>query len=202
MEIITRDTKEKIIISDNIFNKTYNSSLIHQVIKYYQNIGRQGTKAQKSRGEVKGSGKKPWKQKGTGKARAGTVKSPLWRSGGVTFATKNKIYKPKINKKMYRNALKIIFSELYRTNRLVLLQDFLITQPKTKVLITKLKALDIQQVLIITTLIDKNLFLASRNLYYVQVTNSININPVNLITKQYTLITINAIKHLEERLQS
>ncbi|QJC30885.1 50S ribosomal protein L4 [Enterobacteriaceae endosymbiont of Macroplea appendiculata] len=202
MEIITRDTKEKIIISDNIFNKTYNSSLIHQVIKYYQNIGRQGTKAQKSRGEVKGSGKKPWKQKGTGKARAGTVKSPLWRSGGVTFATKNKIYKPKINKKMYRNALKIIFSELHRTNRLILLQDFVITQPKTKVLITKLKILDIKQAFIITTLIDRNLFLASRNLYYIQVSNSININPVYLITKQHTLITINAIQHLEEQLQS
>ncbi|QJC30469.1 50S ribosomal protein L4 [Enterobacteriaceae endosymbiont of Neohaemonia nigricornis] len=200
MKIITKDTNNEIIISDKIFNVTFNKELIHQLIKYYQTIGRQGTKSQKTRSNVKGSSKKPWKQKGTGKARAGSVKSPIWRSGGVTFAATNKIYTQKINKKMYRCALKSIFSELLRTNRLIIVTNFFISQPKTKILVNKLKELLLNKVVIITTMIDQNLFLSSRNLYNVTLFNSININPIHLIYKEKTLITTQAIKHLEERL--
>ncbi|QJC30015.1 50S ribosomal protein L4 [Enterobacteriaceae endosymbiont of Plateumaris sericea] len=198
MEIITQDTKKIVTLSDNIFNKHYNKSLIHQVLESYRTIGRQGTKAQKTRGEVKGSGKKPWRQKGTGKARAGSVKSPLWRSGGVTFASKNKIYYKKINKKMYRNALKSIFSELIRENRIILLSNFTIKKPKTKILIEKLKNFIFKKTMIITIYIDKNLSLASRNLHNIQIKNSMNINPVSLINVDKVIITINAIKHIEE----
>ncbi|QJC29578.1 50S ribosomal protein L4 [Enterobacteriaceae endosymbiont of Plateumaris pusilla] len=198
MEIITKDTKKIVILSDSVFNKHYNKSLIHQVLESYRTIGRQGTKAQKNRGEVKGSGKKPWRQKGTGKARAGSVKSPLWRSGGVTFASKNKIYYKKINKKMYRNALKSIFSELIRENRIILLSNLNIKQPKTKILIEKFKKFFLKKIIIITISIDKNLFLASRNLHNIQIKNSMNVNPVCLINADKVIITIKAIKHIEE----
>ncbi|QJC28238.1 50S ribosomal protein L4 [Enterobacteriaceae endosymbiont of Plateumaris braccata] len=198
MEIITKDTKNTVILSDNIFNKHYNRSLIHQVLESYRTIGRQGTKAQKTRGEVKGSGKKPWRQKGTGKARAGSAQSPIWRSGGVTFAAKNKIYYKKINRKMYRNALKSIFSELIRKDRIILLSDFIIEKPKTKILVDKLKNFIFKKATIITVSIDNNLFLASRNLYYIQIKNSMNIDPVSLINNDKVIITINAIKHIEE----
>ncbi|QJC32535.1 50S ribosomal protein L4 [Enterobacteriaceae endosymbiont of Donacia dentata] len=198
MEIITRDTKDVVIVSDKIFNRNYNKSLIHQIIESYRTIGRQGTKAQKTRGEVIGSGKKPWRQKGTGKARAGSVKSPIWRSGGVTFASKNKIYNKKINKKMFRGALKSIFSELIRKKRLILVKEFIINKPKTKILIKKLKEYLSHKIMIITTFIDKNLFLASRNLYNIRIKNSININPLYLINSNKIIITVNAIKHIEE----
>ncbi|QJC32938.1 50S ribosomal protein L4 [Enterobacteriaceae endosymbiont of Donacia semicuprea] len=198
MEIITKDTKDIVIVSDKIFNRNYNKSLIHQVIESYRTIGRQGTKAQKTRGEVIGSGKKPWKQKGTGKARAGSVKSPIWRSGGVTFASKNKIYNKKINKKMFRGALKSIFSELIRKKRLILIKELIVKKPKTKILIQKLKKYLSNKIMIITTFIDKNLFLASRNLYNIKIKNSININPLYLINANKIIITINAIKHIEE----
>ncbi|QJC32134.1 50S ribosomal protein L4 [Enterobacteriaceae endosymbiont of Donacia versicolorea] len=198
MEIITRDTKDVVIISDKIFNRNYNKSLIHQIIESYRTIGRQGTKAQKTRGEVIGSGKKPWRQKGTGKARAGSVKSPIWRSGGITFASKNKIYNKKINKKMFRGALKSIFSELIRKKRLILVKEFIIDKPKTKILIKKLKEYLSNKIMIITTFIDKNLFLASRNLYNIKIKNSININPLYLINSNKIIVTVNAIKHIEE----
>ncbi|QJC36567.1 50S ribosomal protein L4 [Enterobacteriaceae endosymbiont of Donacia simplex] len=198
MEIITEDTKEIVIVSDIIFNRNYNKPLIHQLIESYRTIGRQGTKAQKNRGEVKGSGKKPWKQKGTGKARAGSFKSPIWRSGGVTFAAKNKIYDKKINKKMFRNALKSIFSKLIKEKRLILVKKFNISKPKTKILIEKLKKYLSKKIMIITTFIDKNLFLASRNLYNIKIKNSININPIYLINANKIIITVNAIKHIEE----
>ncbi|QJC31711.1 50S ribosomal protein L4 [Enterobacteriaceae endosymbiont of Donacia tomentosa] len=198
MEIVTADTKTIIMVSDAIFNRIYNKILIHQVIGSYRTIGRQGTKAQKTKAQVKGSGKKPWKQKGTGKARAGSTQSPIWRSGGVTFAAKNKIYNNKINKKMYRNALKSIFSELIRTKRLIFVENFIIDQPKTKVLIKKLKNYLPKKIMIITTFIDKNLFLASRNLPNIVIKNSININPIDLINANKVIITVNAMKHIEE----
>ncbi|QJC34940.1 50S ribosomal protein L4 [Enterobacteriaceae endosymbiont of Donacia piscatrix] len=201
MEIITEDTKEKVIVSSIIFNRNYNKTLIHQVVESYRTIGRQGTKSQKTKGEVKGSNKKPWKQKGTGKARAGSVKSPIWRSGGVTFAAKNKIYNKKINKKMFRNALKSIFSKLIKENRIILVKEFIINEPKTKILVTKLKKYLSRKIMIITTLINQNLFLASRNIYNIKIINSININPIDLINSHKTIITVNAIKHIEEILK-
>ncbi|QJC33750.1 50S ribosomal protein L4 [Enterobacteriaceae endosymbiont of Donacia provostii] len=201
MELITEDTKDKVIVSDIIFNRNYNKILIHQVIESYRTIGRQGTKAQKNKGEVRGSNKKPWRQKGTGKARAGSRKSPIWRSGGVTFAAKNKIYNKKINKKMFRNALKSIFSKLIKENRILLFKEFTINKPKTRILVKKLQKYLSQKIMIITTLVNNNLFLASRNLYNIKITNSININPVNLINSNKIIITINAIKHIEELLK-
>ncbi|QJC29130.1 50S ribosomal protein L4 [Enterobacteriaceae endosymbiont of Plateumaris rustica] len=201
MEIITKDTKNKVILSDKVFNRHYNKSLIHQVVESYRTVSRQGSKAQKTRGEVKGSGKKPWRQKGTGKARAGSLQSPIWRSGGVTFASKNKIYYKKVNKKMYRNALKSIFSELFRKNRIILLSDFIIKKPKTKILINKLKNFSFKKIIIISISIEKNLFLASRNLHNIEIKNSMNINPISLINSDKIIITINAIKHIEEILK-
>lgn len=198
MELTTADTKEKIKISEIIFKCNFNEQLIHQVIVAYQAHQRQGTAAQKTRSEVSGSKKKPWKQKGTGRARSGSVKSPIWRSGGVTFAKKPKNYNQKINKKMYRLAVKSILSELIRQNRLIIVKKIILQTPKTKELIETLKKMFLEKVLIITDKIEKNLMLSSRNLYKVKVCNFKKINPVELINSEKTVIELNSIKKIEE----
>ncbi|WP_343192545.1 50S ribosomal protein L4 [Buchnera aphidicola (Taiwanaphis decaspermi)] len=193
-------TNKNIKLSKYVFGCNFNSSLIHQVITTYINSGRQGTKSQKNRSEVKGSGKKPWRQKGTGKARAGSFQSPIWRSGGVTFAARNKNYVRKINKKMYKKTLKIIFSELVRKNRLIIFNKFTINYPKTKILIKKLSFFNINNALIITEFLDNNLLLAARNLYNIDVVSVFCINPVNLIKFKKVVITTNALKKIEDKL--
>lgn len=198
MELLTKDSSETIFLSKIIFGRCFNKSLVHQVIVSFQTMGRQGSKAQKSRSMVKGSNRKPWRQKGTGRARAGSVKSPIWRTGGVTFAAKPKKYIKKINKKMYKGALCSIFSELFRQNRLILLKDIGINDHKTSSLIRKLQDISIGSVLIIIPDYDKNLFLASRNLYMVRVCTIKNINPVNLIFFKNIILTINSIRKIEE----
>ncbi|VFP86193.1 50S ribosomal protein L4 [Buchnera aphidicola (Cinara pseudotaxifoliae)] len=201
MELILQDTNETYILSEKVFNVSFNEPLIHQTIVTYLARKRQGSKAQKSRSEVSGSGKKPWRQKGTGKARAGSLRSPIWRSGGVTFAAKSKKYILKINKKMYQGALKSIFSELIRQNRLFLFADFFLKSPKTKMLFKKLQLMNLKRVLIITDPVSQNLFYASRNLYCVCVLSVNAINPVSLISYDTVLVTISAIKKIEAMFQ-
>lgn len=200
MEIICVDTKEKINLSEKIFGCKFNAPLIHQVINSSQTTQRQGTSVQKSRSDITGSGKKPWRQKGTGRARAGSAKSPIWRSGGVTFAKKTKIYKQKINKKMYQNALKSILSELLRQNRIILVKNFFVESEKTKNLSKKLQYMGLENVLIISDKIDKNLILASRNLHKINISSPITLNCINLVAHKKVIMTEGAIKKFEAML--
>ena len=155
---------ETMQVSETSFAREFNEALVHQVVTAYMAGGRQGTKAQKNRAAVSGGGAKPWRQKGTGRARAGTSRGPLWRKGGVTFAAKTRDFSQKVNRKMYRNAMCSILSELVRQDRLITVKEFTVEQPKTKELLSKLKELDVDNVLIVTNEIDKNLFLSARNL--------------------------------------
>ena len=187
-------------VSETTFGREFNEALIHQVVVAYAAGARQGSRAQKTRAEVSGSGKKPWRQKGTGRARSGDIKSPIWRSCGVTFAAKPQDHSQKVNKKMYRGAIKSILSELVRQDRLVVVEKFEIDAPKTKVLVQKLKELALEDVLIITASLDENLFLAARNLYKVDVRDVQGIDPVSLIAFNKVVVTVDAVKQIEEML--
>jgi large subunit ribosomal protein L4 len=190
-------------VSERVFEAKYNEPLIHQVVTAYLAGGRAGTKAQKTRAEVSGGGRKPWRQKGTGRARAGTSSSPLWRSGGVTFAAKPRDYTQKVNKKMFAAAMRSILSELHRQNRLLVLEDIRVDAPKTKQLIAKLAELKLDQalkILIVTTEFDENLYLAARNLHKIEVTDAVGVDPVSLIRYDCILLSLAALKQLEERL--
>ncbi len=187
-------------VSDNVFAAKFNEELIHQVVTAYMAGARSGTKAQKSRSDVSGGGAKPWRQKGTGRARAGTIRSPIWRSGGVTFAARPRNYAQKVNRKMYAGALKSILSELVRSERMVTVGDFTVEAPKTKELVAKLGSLGLNEVLIVADQPDENLYLAARNLYGVDVCSVSEIEPVSLIGFKKVLITSAAVKKLEERL--
>jgi large subunit ribosomal protein L4 len=200
MELVVKDAQSVLSVSEIIFGRDFNEALIHQVVIAYSASTRQGTRAQKSRAEVSGSGRKPWRQKGTGRARAGSFRSPIWRSGGVTFAAKPQEYTQKVNKKMYRGALKSIFSELIRQKRLIVFERFSLNSPKTKLLVQKLQDMDLKNVLIITNKIDNNLFLASRNLHSVDVKDVRSIDPVSLIAFEHVIITVEAVKKIEETL--
>ncbi len=200
MELVLKDAQSALEVSETTFGQDFNEALVHQVVVAYAANARQGTRAQKTRAEVKGSGKKPWRQKGTGRARAGTVKSPIWRSGGVTFAAKQQDHSQKVNKKMYRGALKSILSELVRQDRLMVVESFGIEAPKTKELKNKLSAMNLTDVLIVTPEVDENLFLAARNLYKVDVRDVAGIDPVSLIAFNTVLVTADAVKQIEEML--
>lgn len=184
-------------VADKVFARDYNQSLVHQVTTAYMATGRQGSKAQKNRSAVSGGGKKPWAQKGTGRARAGTSRGPIWRSGGVTFAAQPKSYAKKVNKKMYKGAISVIFSELARTKRLKVVKAFDIKDAKTKNVTSLLKALDIKDALLMTDELDENLYLSSRNLYHVGVCDTQSIDPVNLIGYENVVITESALKKVE-----
>lgn len=201
MELVMKDTQGALQVSETTFAREYNEALIHQVVVAYNNGARQGSRKQKNRSEVSGGGKKPWNQKGTGRARAGSIRSPLWRSGGVTFAARPQDHSQKVNRKMYRAALQSIFSELVRQDRLVVVNDFSVDQPKTKLLVEKLKAMDLNDVLIIKKDVDANLFLSTRNLYKVDVRDVKGIDPVSLIRFDKVLITADAVKEVEESLK-
>jgi large subunit ribosomal protein L4 len=191
---------ETLQVSDAVFGADFNEALIHQVVTAYMAGGRSGTKAQKSRSDVSGGGAKPWRQKGMGRARSGTSRSPIWRSGGVTFAARPRDYSQKVNRKMYRGAVCSILSELVRQERLVVVDAFSIEAPKTKELVGKLNDLGMKEALIVTTQPDENLYLAARNIYDVDVRDVNEIDPVSLVGFQKVLITAEAIKTLEERL--
>lgn len=187
-------------VSEVTFAREYNESLVHQVVTAYLAGGRQGTRAQKSRSDVAGGGKKPWRQKGTGRARAGTIRSPLWRSGGVTFAAGPQDHSQKVNKKMYRAAMRSILSELARTDRLLVVDGFDVAQPKTKLLVQQLKALNVDNVLIIASEVDQNLYLAARNLHQVDVRDVDAVDPVSLVAFDKVMVTVDAVKKFEEAL--
>lgn len=186
--------------ADEIFGADYNEALIHQIIVAQMAGERAGTKAQKTRAEVSGGGIKPWKQKGTGRARAGTIRSPLWRKGGVTFAAKPRNFSQKVNKKMYRGAMRSILSELYRQGRLLIVENFELSTHKTKELLTKLVPFETHNLLIITEALDENLYLASRNIPHLNVFDAVDIDSVTLLAHEKVIITVPAIKQLEERL--
>ncbi|MCP5011207.1 MAG: 50S ribosomal protein L4, partial [Aestuariibacter sp.] len=175
----------------------FNEALVHQVVVAYAAGARQGTRAQKTRSEVSGGGAKPWRQKGTGRARAGTTRGPIWRTGGVTFAAKPQDHSQKVNRKMYRGAIASILSELVRQERLVVVENFAVETPKTKELVAKLKGLELKDVLIVTKEVDENLFLSARNLYKVDVRDVAAIDPVSLVGFEKVLITADAVKEIE-----
>ncbi|OHC15085.1 MAG: 50S ribosomal protein L4 [Pseudomonadales bacterium GWC2_63_15] len=191
---------QAIEVSERTFGDEFNETLVHQAVVAYMAGGRQGTRAQKTRSEVRGGGKKPWRQKGSGRARAGTTRSPIWRSGGVTFAAKPQDHSQKLNKKMYRAALRSILSELVRQERLVVVEDFAVDAPKTKSLVSKLAGLGLSDVLIVTDSVDENLYLAARNLPFVDVRDVQGSDPVSLIAYDKVLVTVSAVKKFEELL--
>ena len=189
-----------ISVSDAVFAADYNEALIHQVVTAYLAAARSGTKAQKTRSQVSGGGSKPFRQKGTGRARAGTIRSPLWRSGGVTFAASPRNYTQKVNRKMYRGALRSILSELVRQERLIPVTKFEVEAPKTKELLKLLEKLEVKGGLIVSENPDENLYLAARNLYQVDVRSVDELDPVSLVGFEQVLMTEEALKRLEERL--
>ena len=190
--------KEKISLSDKSFSREYNEPLVHQMVVTYMAGTRQGTVKQKTRSEVRGGGRKPWRQKGTGRARAGTIRSPIWRSGGVTFAAKPQDYSKKLNKKMYRGAMQCILSELIRQERLIVVNEFTVESHKTKDLVNKLKEFGLDNVLIISDQVQQNLYLAARNLHKVDALDVSGLDPVSLIGFEKVLITVPALKEVEE----
>lgn len=187
-------------VSDEAFGKEFNQDLVHQAVVAYMAGARQGTRAQKNRSEVSGGGRKPWRQKGSGRARAGTIRSPLWRTGGVTFAAQPKDHSQKINRKMYRAALRSILSELARQERLVVVEDFQVAEPKTKLLVSQLNSFGLDEALIISEEVTENLYLSSRNLHKVDVRDVDGIDPVSLIRFEKVLVTVPALKKIEELL--
>ncbi|BBI70657.1 MULTISPECIES: 50S ribosomal protein L4 [Oceanospirillales] len=187
-------------VADATFGKEFNEALVHQVVTAYLAGGRQGTRAQKNRSDVRGGGKKPWRQKGTGRARAGTIRSPLWRSGGVTFAARPQDFSQKVNRKMYRAAMRSILSELVRQERLVAIEEFSVEAPKTKQVAAKLKELNLEKVLIVTEEVDETLYLAARNLPHVDVVDVAAADPVSLVAFDKVLVTVSALRKFEEKL--
>jgi large subunit ribosomal protein L4 len=199
MKLKTQDSGS-VEVLDAAFGVEFNEALVHQVVTAYLAGGRAGTKAQKNRAAVRGGGAKPWAQKGTGRARAGTIRSPIWVGGGRTFAAQPRSYEQKVNKKMYRAAMRSVLSELIRQDRLVVVKELDLEAPKTKLLATKLKELDLSNVLILNEAFNEKLFLAARNLPNVGICDASSIDPVVLIRFEKVLITLPALKLIEERL--
>ncbi|MEC7875888.1 MAG: 50S ribosomal protein L4 [Pseudomonadota bacterium] len=185
-------------VADSVFAVEFNEPLVHQVLVSYMSGSRSGTKSQKSRSEVRGGGRKPWRQKGTGRARAGTIRSPLWRGGGVTFAAKSRDYSKKVNRKMFHGAMRSIFSELLRQERFVCVDEFDVAESKTKLVKEKLNKLGLKEVLIITEGLSENLYLGVRNIPKVDVMDTNEINPYSLIGFEKILITQASVEKVEE----
>ena len=188
-------------VSDAAFGQKFNEALVHQVITAYRNAGRSGTKAQKTRAEVRGGGRKPHAQKGTGQARAGSSRSPIWVGGGRAFAAKPRSFEQKVNRKMYRGAIMSMLSELARTDRLLVANDIPLEAPKTRLLASQLEKWALSNVLIVVEALDEKLFLAARNLPHVEVIEVARLNPLSLASYDKVLATVGAVKMLEERLQ-
>ena len=197
MDIQLANSKSKVSVSDAVFGADYNEALVHQAVTAYMNGGRAGTKKQKTRAEVRGGGRKPWKQKGTGQARAGTIRSPLWRKGGKIFAAVPRDHSQKINRKMYRGALRAIVSELARQGHLLVAEEFTVDAAKTKGLVEKLAKLGANDILIVTDAVDQKLMLSARNLPHVDVSDVEGLNPVALLSREKVLVTQAALKKLE-----
>ena len=187
-------------VSDVTFAREYNEDLVHQVVTAYMAGARQGTRSQKNRAAVSGGGKKPWRQKGTGRARAGTIRSPIWRGGGVTFAAQPQDHSHKVNRKMYRAAMRSIMSELARQDRLMVVESLDLEAPKTKLLVKHLSEYGVDNVLIVSAELDENLYLAARNLHAVEVLDVEGVDPLSLIGHDKVMITVDAVKKFEEML--
>ena len=187
-------------LSDTAFGREFNEALVHQVVTAYLAGARQGTRAQKTRAEVSGGGIKPWRQKGTGRARAGSIRSPIWRSGGRAFAAKPQDWSQKVNRKMYRGAMQCILAELIRQERLILVEELSVSGPKTKELIAKLNDLGAPRALIVTKEVDENLYLAARNIPHVNVLGTNEVDPVGLIAFDKVIMSVEAAKQFEEAL--
>jgi large subunit ribosomal protein L4 len=187
-------------VSDAVFGTEFKEALVHQVVTAYMAGARAGTKAQKTRSEVSGGGKKPWRQKGTGRARSGSTRSPIWRKGGVTFAAVPRSYDQKVNRKMYRGALRAILSELVRQGRLIIVDDFAVDAPKTKGLLAKLGQIGASDALIVVDQPDENLYLAGRNLYAVDIRDVSELDPVSLVAFEKVVMSKGAVQKLGERL--
>src|ERR1700743_1309847 len=188
-------------VSEATFGQKFNETLVHQVIVAYRNAGRAGTKRQKSRAEVSGGGKKPWSQKGTGQARAGSSRSPIWVGGGRAFAAKPRSFEQKVNRKMYRGAIRVMLSELARTDRLRVTDGIELEAPKTRLLVNQLKQWGLEKALIIVEAQDEKLYLAARNLPYVEVTDASGLNPLALAAYEHEVVTRGAVKMLGGGLQ-
>ncbi len=197
MDIQMQLSSAKLAVSDSVFGADYNEALIHQVVTAYMNAGRAGTKAQKSKADVRGGGKKPWKQKGTGNARAGSIRSPLWRGGGKTFAAVNRDFSQKVNKKMYRGAIRSIVSELTRQGHLMIAETFTVEAAKTQGLLAKLGQIGANDILLVTGEVDQNLYLSARNIPHVAICDVEGLNPVALLRHKKVLMTADAVKKLE-----
>ena len=200
MDLQLHNSKETITVSDTVFGLEYKESLIHQLVTAYMAAGRAGTVAQKNRSAVRGGGAKPWNQKGSGRARAGTSRGPLWRSGGVTFAAQPRDYTQKLNKKMYRAGMRSMLSELNRQQRLIIVDDIAVDAPKTKQMSAKLADLGVSKTLIITETGDEKLYLSARNLPHVEITDVAGMNPVNLVRYDHVVVTVGAVRAIEESL--
>jgi large subunit ribosomal protein L4 len=198
MDLQVHNSNDKISVSDAVFAADYKESLVHQVVTAYMAAARAGTKAQKNRSAVRGGGAKPWKQKGSGRARAGTSRSPIWRAGGVTFAAQPRDYSQKVNRKMYRAAIRSILSELARQGRLVVVDDITVDAPKTKQMLSKLNDIGVSNTLIITETGDEKLYLSARNLPYVEITDIAGLNPVNLMRYENVIVTVGTVRAVEE----
>ena len=201
MKLKVIDGAGELQVSEQTFGREFNEALVHQVITAYLATGRAGTKAQKSRAEVSGGGRKPWSQKGTGRARHGSIRSPIFVGGGRAFAAKPRSFAQKVNRKMYRGALRSMLSELARQDRLVVTSGISLEAPKTKLLVSQLKSWSLDNVLIVVEAIDEKLFLAARNLPDVEVVEVSGLNPVSLARHDKVLMTVGAVKMIEERLQ-
>jgi large subunit ribosomal protein L4 len=201
MQLKSVNGESTLQVSETTFGAKFNEALVHQVLTAYRNAGRSGTKAQKSRAEVRGGGRKPHAQKGTGQARAGSSRSPIWVGGGRTFAAKPRDFTQKVNRKMYRAALRSMLAELARTERLLVTETIELKEPKTKLLANQLKAWSLSSVLIVVEGTDEKLHLAARNLPHVEVIEVTAINPLALVAYDKVLMTVGAVKLIEERLQ-
>ena len=201
MKVKVQGSRSSVDLSDAAFGSTYNEPLVHQVVTAYMAGGRSATKAQKTRAEKRGGGTKPWRQKGTGRARVGSIRNPIWVNGGRAFAARpDKDFKQKVNRKMYRGAMRSMLSELIRQERLVLVNEFAVSAPKTKELVEKLKKLDADNTLVVVEGFDEKLLLAARNLPYVEVEDAVTLDPVSLIRHDKVVMTVAAAKLLEEKL--
>ncbi len=201
MKLKVANGGEELSVSDTTFGAEYNETLVHQLITAYQAAGRAGTKRQKSRAEVRGGGRKPHSQKGTGRARAGSIRSPIWVGGGRAFAARPRDFEQKVNRKMYRAGMRSMLAQLARTDRLVVTQSFGVTEPRTKLLVGELKKLSLESALIVVEAQDEKLELAARNLRHVEVITVSEVNPVSLAAFDKVVFTVGAVKLIEERLQ-
>jgi large subunit ribosomal protein L4 len=198
MNLSLADTKGGIEVSEEAFGREFNEPLVHQVVNAYLAGSRQGTRKQKNRSEVRGGGRKPWRQKGTGRARAGTICSPIWVGGGRAFAARPQDHSQKVNRKMYRAAMRCILSELVRQERLLVVEAFTVAAARTKAMVAKMTELDIVDALVVTDSVGQDLYLASRNIPKVSVVDAVSVNPVSLIANAKVVMTVPALKQIEE----